>query len=133
MKLVAGERQDSTLIDLSVYSKNRNFRILLSSKFKERGIRPLQLYFAVPSMIIPEQDLTYDIFRRTLISCNGVKGWNLLAWPNKPGPNKRRRLQPPQRQESVDVARNLVPIPLTNANDEDTISCGAIPQVVALL
>ena len=99
-----------------MYTKNRNFRILLSSKFKDIGNRPLQLYFAVPPMIIPQQDLTYDIFRRTLISCNGVKDWNLLAWPNKPGPNKRRRLQPPQRQESVDVARNVVPVPLADAN-----------------
>ena len=73
-------------------------------------------------MIIPQQNLTYDIFRNTLIACNGVKGWNLLAWPNKPIPKKRRRLNeviaglPPRRQERGNVARNVVPVAPANAN-----------------
>ena len=39
-KLVAGQRQVSTLVDISVYTNNHNFRILLSSKFRDRGNRP---------------------------------------------------------------------------------------------
>ena len=117
-KLVAGQPQVSTLVDISVYTNNRNFRILLSSKFKDRGNRPLHLY--IPPVIIPQQDLTYDIFRRTLIACNGIKDWNLLAWPNKQVPRKRRRLnlhnasQPLRRQESDIVRRNVVAVPIPN-------------------
>ena len=120
-KLVDGERRLSTLIDLSVYTNNRNFRIVLSSKFQERGVRPLQLYIAVPPMIVPKENLTYEIFRRTLIGCNGTGGWNLLGWPDKQAPIKRRRLNPgnadyPFRRQVHNVPRNIAPVPLPNPN-----------------
>ena len=70
-------------------------------------------------MIIPQENLTYDIFRNTLIACNGIKDWNLLAWPNSP--NKRRRFHagvPLRRQEIDNVPRNVVPVPPANPNAE---------------
>ena len=122
IKLVAGQRRFSTLIDLSVYSNNQNFRILLSSKFKDSGNRPLQLYVPVPPMIIPQQDLTYDMFKSTLIACNGIKDWNLLGWSGKQGRNKRRRPnvsnadQPRRREQSDNEPRNIVRVPFANPN-----------------
>ena len=73
-KLLDGQRWVSTLIDFSVYGSNQNFRIILSSKFEDRGKRPLQLYVPSPPMIIPEQDITYDMFKSTLVACNGIEG-----------------------------------------------------------
>ena len=121
IKLVAGHRCVSTLIDLSVYTNNRNFRIILSSKFHDRGVRPLHLYIAVPSMIVPEENLTYDIFRSTLIGCTGTGDWNLLGWPANPARNKRRHLILPHagvplRRQMDNVPRIAVPVQVPNPN-----------------
>ena len=81
-KRVGGRLQQLTIVDLNVYGGNQNFRIMLSSKYEDRGLRPLQLYHPQYHRVIPSHDLTYEIFRNTLVACNGWKHTNLLAWPS---------------------------------------------------
>ena len=57
----------------------KTLTILLSSKFEYRGILPQQLYLPVPLVNIRQRDLTYGVFRKTLIACNGIRNWNLLV------------------------------------------------------
>ena len=84
-----GVLKESTFIDLGVYTGNRNFRLILSSKYRERGIRPLRLFLPDTDDFIPSHDLTYEIFRKTLAGCNGIIDCNLLGWPSKPCPKQR--------------------------------------------
>ena len=72
-------------------------------------------------MIVPEENLTYDIFRNTLIGCTGTGHWNLLGWPAKQARNKRRRLNlrhagVPLRRQMDNVPRKALPVPVPNPN-----------------
>ena len=81
----------TTFIDLGVYTNHQNFRLILSSKFAERGQRPLNFYVPETASIIPIANLTYDMFRLTLSACNGLTNRNLLGWPSIQSPHNKRR------------------------------------------
>ena len=94
-KVIGNEMCQTTFIDLNVYNNNQNFRLILSSKFAEKGERPLNLYVPEIGSTILEDELTYDMFRQTLLACNGLKNINLLGWPSIKPCNKRRRYNEP--------------------------------------
>ena len=102
-KLIANEMCQTTFIDLSVYSNNQNFRLILSSKFAENGERPLNLYVPEIGSTILEDELSYDMFRQTLLACNGLKNINLLGWPSNGRRNKRCRYNEPLNNDAAGV------------------------------
>lgn len=99
-----------TLVDLNVYSSNQNFRLILSSKFRERGRRPLQMFLPHSREVRSLEHLTYDTFRDTLLSCNGWHKNNLLAWPSVQKKiinrrhNQNRNIVPRYRREERFIA-----------------------------
>ena len=78
MKQTANRIIESTFLDSGIYPGNRNFRLLLSSKFLDRGERPFQLYVANTGAIVSIDKLTYPMFRCTLAGCNGSGNPTLL-------------------------------------------------------
>ena len=61
---------DAFFADMSVYSNNRHFRLVLSAKFNEIGRRHFK-YMQYPNAILQEQNITSDLFFRTLASYFG--------------------------------------------------------------
>ena len=112
-KVVANELTNSTLVDLGVYNNNQNFRVLLSSKYAEKGKRPLNFYLPQRMSSVPIHNLTYEKFCYTLVACNGIRQWNLLAWPTYQQQNKRGRLNEVQNVQAA--------IPVYNQNNANAI------------
>ena len=50
---------------------------------------------------VPIHYLTYETFRHTLVDCNGIRKWNLIAWPTYQHQDKRRCLNEEQNIQAT--------------------------------
>ena len=74
-------------IDMTVYKKNQQFRIVGSSKFKEQGRRPLKILTSPTTCITVISTLDYSLFVKMLVSFRAVEDTyfeNFIFNINKP-------------------------------------------------